>query len=194
MRLIITGTGRCGTAFAARVFTSLGVQTTHEELFRPSTITAAGNAKKEWTDILRGEPWIGESSWMAMKALGRLRSEYQDDLVVVHLIRNREACIDSLLHRTQAFEHPHLPPLNVYSKLLRRWFPEAWEIQIPRDRAAYLVDERNRLIAPHADVTMYLERPLPGLYEALERLEERRDMALVSAVVKFWGSRRPNHG
>lgn len=69
MRVLITGTGRCGTGWMARALTAAGAPCGHEAAF-----TARGHGDCDW---------VAESSWLAAPYLDRL-----DGVYVVHLVRD----------------------------------------------------------------------------------------------------------
>ena len=58
MRVLITGTGRCGTGWMARALTAAGAPCGHEAAF-----TARGHGDCDW---------VAESSWLAAPYLDRL--------------------------------------------------------------------------------------------------------------------------
>ena len=69
MRVLITGTGRCGTGWMARALTAAGAPCGHEAAF---TARRHGDCD-----------WVAESSWLAAPYLDRL-----DGVYVVHLVRD----------------------------------------------------------------------------------------------------------
>lgn len=60
-RIIVTGTGRCGTGFMSRVLTESGVACSHEGVFTPFGATRARHN------------WQADSSWMAVPHLSTHR-------------------------------------------------------------------------------------------------------------------------
>ena len=80
LRLLVTGTGRCGTGWASRVLTSAGLPCGHERVFN------------------LGPPHVppdmaADSSWLAVPRLG---SPMLAGVPVVHVVREPLACIRSL--------------------------------------------------------------------------------------------------
>ena len=96
MRLLVTGTGRCGTQWIAAALTAAGVPCTHEV---------------HWTRRYRGDgDWTAEASWPAA-AYTPIADAY-----VVHLVRHPLAVIRSRLIRG-TFGNP--PPSRGQGKLAR---------------------------------------------------------------------------
>lgn len=98
MSFLITGCGRSGTMFTARLFNELGVRTSHEEFFTAYTPLSAVAKFGGWLERTRtmGEvsglaaPWV--SSLLAMP-----RGVPGHGLVVAILVRNPVAVIASLM-------------------------------------------------------------------------------------------------
>ncbi|MEE9456763.1 MAG: hypothetical protein V3W11_06405 [bacterium] len=93
---VVTGVGRSGTGYTAKLLTELGFPCSHEGIFFP-----AGEVSRE--KLLRGEPgpW-GDASWMAPPAYGNL----PDGVVVLHQVRNPVAVIRSHVG-IQFFQKPN---------------------------------------------------------------------------------------
>lgn len=79
MRLLITGTGRCGTLWLTKALVSLGIPCKHEIAY---SLTQHGEGS-----------WEAECSWLAAPYLNALAN----DTYVVHLVRNPLATIRSRL-------------------------------------------------------------------------------------------------
>ena len=86
-KLVITGSGRCGTGFVANVLTSLGFPCTHEGVFGPLQ-----------ADMWRGQ--MADASWMALPYLEELDPVMAFDPPidrVIHLVRNPIDVFNSLM-------------------------------------------------------------------------------------------------
>lgn len=83
---IVTGSGRCGTGYAAQLLSALGYHCGHEVAFDWQTIAA-----NTWSIpfALRG----CDSSWLAMPLIARL----PQDAVVLHQVRNPLKVVRSLM-------------------------------------------------------------------------------------------------
>lgn len=81
--ILITGTGRCGTGYMAKLLTSAGLPCGHEEIFS-FTINK---------DRLINNEKIGESSWLAAPFLA---SSYLDSTTIIHAVRHPLHTIQSL--------------------------------------------------------------------------------------------------
>jgi len=58
---VVTGSGRSGTTYAARLFTALGVECGHEAVFRVDTSRFTGFG-----------PYVGDASWLAVPFVASL--------------------------------------------------------------------------------------------------------------------------
>ncbi len=113
---VITGCGRSGTTFMAKLFTRIGIRTSHEEFFTVHSLPFHASYFTEW---LTHTHTAGESSGLAVPYLPYLPPE----MAIVHLIRNPVAVIASLIglrnlhpemrvHSNIKFNFRHLPQLN----------------------------------------------------------------------------------
>lgn len=79
---VVTGTGRCGTAFTARLLTCLGLPTAHQRWFRPYPLLRDPHRlpRSPWREAAsraceevrrRRQRYEGESSWLALPRLSR---------------------------------------------------------------------------------------------------------------------------
>jgi len=101
-RFLITGCGRSGTTFTAKLLNAMSVRTSHEEFFTAYTPPSAVPGFDEW---LQSTGTIGEVSGLAVPHLSRLA----DDIVVIHQVRNPVAVIGSLMGLRSL--HPELRAL-----------------------------------------------------------------------------------
>jgi len=82
LKIVATGTGRCGTTFFTRLLQSVGRKCGHEQVFSQN-ILYLNNARK----------WDADSSLFAMPFV----KEFDPQIKVVHLVRSPVACIESFL-------------------------------------------------------------------------------------------------
>lgn len=80
MKLLVTGTGRCGTGYMARCFSRLGLLCGHEEVFTPY-----GPVKE------RMSKWHGESSWLAAPYVDGLKG-----VRIINVVRDPYRVLDSM--------------------------------------------------------------------------------------------------
>jgi hypothetical protein len=103
MRFVVTGTGRSGTGYAARLFSNAGLPCGHEEVFGPlpglrdpevrplprrPTLRARVHLSRVAVEYRqRRTELLGDASWMAVPRLGRFRGavflQLRDPLKVV---------------------------------------------------------------------------------------------------------------
>lgn len=82
MKVLVTGTGRCGTGYAAKWLTSRGIVCGHENVFCPLS-----------TDKLFWGHWSADASWLAVPWLTAQRKSLD---LCIHLVRDPRTCIPSL--------------------------------------------------------------------------------------------------
>lgn len=124
-RILVTGTGRCGTGYLAKVLTSVGIKTSHEGIFRPNQ-NIEENIKIRLTNPQWD--WEGESSWLAAPWLEHWKLK---ELTIIHLVRHPKKVIDSQM-RIRAFDKPG----NMFFEYQMKYLPQM-RILSPIDRAAY---------------------------------------------------------
>jgi hypothetical protein len=103
LKVLVTGTGRCGTVFMSNVLTSIGWPCGHEAIFGPDGIEIAkeilwGDRRPENSAISRqgdvlseGMDIVGDSSYMSAPFLNEI------DSLVIHLVRNPMPVVASLI-------------------------------------------------------------------------------------------------
>lgn len=136
-RLIITGTGRCGTGYLSKVFQVVKVPALHERIFNPTN-----------TEF---PPWArADSSWLAAPFLGNYPDAY-----VVHLVRNPLDTVKSFVGIR--FFDDSCTSHGPYREFALEHCPEAFKLDDPTERAMAFYVLWNRRIEPHADVRVQVE-------------------------------------
>ena len=155
--IIVTGPGRCGTGWAAKLLTSAGVECGHEALFSFDGWEAAQERMAE-SDL------NADSSWLAAPFLDRL-----EDATVVHLVRHPKPTIDSF--RRIGFFNPRMHRQHHhYAHFAQKHLPEAWEYTNTRMRAAHHYVAWNRMIEELAQDAIF-HRVEDGGEVLIEKLE-----------------------
>jgi len=95
--LLVTGTGRCGTGFAAHWLSSAGLRCGHEALFMFRGLDAALKRMAMFTQFK------ADSSWMAAPYLD---IEHLQGVPVVHLMRNPRKVVESWLRKSTSEHTP----------------------------------------------------------------------------------------
>lgn len=146
VRLLITGTGRCGTGFLAAALTAAGVQCGHEQAF---TRKRHGHGA-----------WAAEASWLAAPYLTAL-----DDTYVVHLVRDPLKVIASFAARAT------LRVPNRMGRFIMRHTPVVADATTQVERAGLHYVAWNRMIA-HAppDEVLRLEDVTASTITRLARM------------------------
>jgi len=155
---IVTGTGRCGTGYIAKVLTSAGAKCTHEGVFN----LQGWGAAIEKVDLRREHRWWGwrgDSSWLAAPFLGRPEL---DDLTVVHLVRHPEKVIRSYL-RLMGYGY-----YGPYFRWMAQFIPEIERYDKPDERAAYWYIRLNEMVEARANLFHRIEDDARELLDKLQ--------------------------
>lgn len=156
MQILITGTGRCGTGYIAKVLTSAGVRCSHEDVFQP-------------TGFVPYSSMPAESSWLAAPYLTKLDPR----ITVVHLVRHPQHVIDSLI-RIRFFSRP-----GAWLNYAVKFMPELKRvIEDPLEKACYFYYHWNRMIekSRRVDVFHRIEDPVQELLAKLDVDPGNRDL------------------
>lgn len=135
-QLLVTGTGRCGTGYTAKLLTAAGVPCGHEEVFTPQGIVDRPDLE-------------ADASWCAVPFLDSFQGR------VVHLVRHPLAVVRSFVGIGFFERDLHFP----HRKFAGRHFERSG---FPLPDAMRWWIEWNRRIEPYADVRIRVE-DLPGV-------------------------------
>lgn len=173
MKLLVTGTGRCGTGFMAKVLSEAGFPCTHEGVYRFHG------------PVVDSYP-PAESSWMAVPYLDRVSAP------VVLVFRHPAAVVRSLLgtkffetpgpYRDFAFQHePDLAQMTYINAAWTWWL--RWNLRaLPHATAVVEVDNVDwGRIAPLIDVEA---KVLADAAEVVGTSYNSRDRAPASVLVR----------
>lgn len=135
-RVIVTGTGRCGTGYVSTVLNQAGIPATHEGVFNPE-----GDGW-EWQRV--------ECSWMAAPHLSHF------DGYVVHLVRHPLAVVNSFVGIEFFTNSAHEPYLDYVIDHLEDLSSD------PVEAAMRFYVIWNRMIEPYADQFVRIEETGPA--------------------------------
>ena len=149
LEILLTGTGRCGTGFAAQLLESAGVHCTHETVFNPM---GWGNALEQMRlmDERLEWNWKADTSWCGSVYLDRPELA---GVTVVHLVRHPKKVIDSHLREWKA-NHPYYNP---HYHWLEKHLPELVDYKTPEAKATYKVLRLNEMVEARADIRHRIE-------------------------------------
>ena len=154
-RFIVTGCPRSGTAYAAALFSALGVRCEHEKVF--GIAQALGEQPVHWGDAQ------GDSSFLAVPFLPL------QDTVVLHQVRHPLEFTRSIVGIAFLSDHRREKP---FPTIIGRHAPEVYEQPREALRAAVLWRTWNMRAEAHADITYRLEDLDVGLLLRLAELVE----------------------
>ena len=168
LKILVTGTGRCGTVFMANLITSMGWPCGHEAVFGPLGLERAeeilhGDGKPKNSQISRngtilseGMVLVGDSSYMSAPFLERV------DTTVIHLVRNPVGVVGSLVGSVfRNFSNPHptefedAPDHVLYERFMYKHLPELGEEMPQLDRACLFYIRWNEMIEASGRVDMF---------------------------------------
>lgn len=157
LKFIVTGTGRCGTVYAAKLLTELGIPCGHESIFNEhgmnfepklshcSTFSVLENKElKPWVDI---NEIIADSSYLAVPFLEHLEVK---NIPIIHIIRNPLKVISSFVQSLNYFSN-EAPQNDPWQKIIYNTLPELSNISTQIERACYFYINWNKKIEECAD-------------------------------------------
>jgi len=180
IRYLVTGTGRCGTVFMARLLTSLGVPCAHETIFQNDGIDAAtkrmlgitplhlsGVSMRDSQDWLNPDNLEAESSYMAAPFLNH---DFLMDSLVIHVVRHPVKVVNSFCNYLDYFQSSD--PTNAYEAFIYNHIPELRDELTPYDRGCLYYVRWNEMIERNLMNRGYLfHRIEEGIKPILEFLE-----------------------
>lgn len=150
MRLLVTGTGRCGTGWFASALTAAGVECGHERAFNATNHQTLG--------------WVAEASWLAAPYLGDL----DGDVYVVHLVRHPLTVVAS---RASKKTFRLKPRPTRHGRFAIRHAPEVGRYRTRVERSAAHYVAWTRMITQHGPGELVrLEDVTAGTVQRLARL------------------------
>jgi predicted nucleic-acid-binding Zn-ribbon protein len=169
LKYIVTGTGRCGTVYVAKLLSSIGIPCTHEAIFQHDGLNKAlerlnGQNTLDVSEISKlasyeeeekGISWfngnnkiLAESSYMAAPFLDH---EYFKDVTVIHVIRKPMRVINSFVSGLGYFKGNSLyGEAKEYHEFIYKHIPRLRESLPPQDRAALYYIKWNEMIKQKA--------------------------------------------
>lgn len=167
LNYLITGTGRCGTNFMARVLHSCGICCGHETIFDDQGINVALERLEEemplrlsWVSARTGHGWWhpyglqAESSYMAAPYLAH---DCLKDTLVVHIVRHPLEVISSFLLDIEHFCNPPNPKVKQWEDFIYFHLPELLEIDNPIERVCLYYIKWNSMIEKQSNVLHKIE-------------------------------------
>lgn len=190
LKVLVTGTGRCGTNFMANVLTSVGVPCGHEAVFGPMGWEWASQVLKgereasnsgisrEGTILSEGMEIEGDSSYASAPFLGRVES------FVIHLVRNPMDVIASMTgsgfrNFAEAFpvDYEDMPEHFIHESFLYKHVPELGDDMPQLDRACLFYMRWNEMIESSGRVGLFhrIEDPIKPVTDIFGNSDEVYD-------------------
>lgn len=172
LKYIVTGTGRCGTVYFAKLLTSLGINCGHEAIFSNKGLDNAYERMKQERPKVsliselatpKSEEWFPEgvdriqadSSYMSAPFLD---SEIADGAKIIHLVRHPLEVINSFVYGLRYFRNDCLneDDFKDYHTFIYTYVPSILKYPDPVTRAAVFYIEWNNLIESKANGKSYI--------------------------------------
>ncbi len=150
IKIIITGTGRCGTLYISKLLSFCNIFCGHETIFDHSSwnkilqriygneeLNLSKIAKKNYGDYLKDNIIVGDSSYMAMPYLDM---NIFNDCFFVHIIRNPIDVINSFCHNMHYFYDDTYSSLDEFNRkyinFIYKHVPDIKKYKNPYEKAA----------------------------------------------------------
>lgn len=208
---LVTGTGRCGTVYMARLLTSLGIMCGHEAIFDYEGIDKAkaiinGEFEPQTsycsiTNLLNGkeiDKWYdpsktrAESSYMAAPFL---QHELLKDTKIIHVVRDPLKVLSSHIFDVRFFDKNLDDPIQKhYQNFVFSILPELNSIDNEIERGCYYYTQWNKLIEENHQGQYLLHRVEDGLTDKLISFLEVDDCtkAIQDKQINSWNKGRKN--
>ncbi len=181
-RFLITGTGRCGTTWAANTLTANGVPCSHQHIRHEHVLAGA----YEWPDGA-----VGDSSYEAVPLLPHLRPMVAK---VVVLVRHPVDVAHSWL-QLGVFTDEWRTQDDLLQKVLAKHLPAIYGQPDAASRALWFWLEWNRLALQYADTVLLLNNTTP--HRLLTAVDHRHRVPAANSMERNPGTypnqdRRPS--
>lgn len=172
-RIVVTGCGRSGSGYVAKVLAACGLNAGHEAVFGP------------WTRRAEWKGWDADVSWLAVPWLSTMTDE-----LVVHLIRDPVECARSTIG-IGFFDDESHPLHGPYLDVIARFCPGVLEQRTPLARFVAYYTVWNETVVRHADMTIRIEDlDESGIMEVMKR--SGRDVS-VTAIAQAMDATPQNY-
>lgn len=154
-KLLITGTGRCGTTYCAEVLKCFGLNVTHQTIF---THEAALNSICKWPKGVDCE-----SSFMAVPLLKKIRQAVPE-VRILHVWRDRELVVDSWL-KSGVFGAQFTEVYPAFAQVLDQIYGGEYnhKSSSPRQQADRFYNVWKLMADEEADSVMHIDDVNPAL-------------------------------
>jgi hypothetical protein len=206
LKYIITGCGRSGTVYMAKLFSSIGIPCGHESIFdckgietaknrvegvEPTSISHIGKLASECEEK-EGICWFGDkeiklvadSSYMAAPFLD---DPYFRDAVIIHVFRHPMKVISSFINGLKYFKDECIEDdLKEYHQFIYKYIPGMKDVKDSISRAALYWVEWNRMIKQKSENRIYFR------YKVEDNPNKLLDFLSVKSK-KYYHNTKSNH-
>jgi hypothetical protein len=203
---IITGTGRCGTVFLAKLLTSLGKKCGHESIFNYDDDDTIINRLITWTNFDISETsinncegdWIDKNTIIADSsyiAASFLCHPLLVDIPVIHIVRDPLKVIRSFIYDLKYFQFdiPNQEIESIYKYEKRIWeiIPELKNLASPIERASWYYYRWNQLIEKSCKYRKYLKINIENI-NLEDNIKNFLNIPSVSDTITIYNNKKCN--
>ena len=169
---LVTGTGRSGTMYMAKLLTDLGYPCGHESIFTTKGVESAINflnnpdtIEMSALSIILKEKWlndkniVADSSYMAAPFL---HHQILQDTKIIHVIRHPILVINSFIQAIKYFQNSF--PSNEWEQFIYKHMPELGETMDCYTRAALYYIRWNNFISKNFHFRYFLGEDTSQLF------------------------------
>lgn len=200
LKYIVTGTGRCGTCFCAKMLTSVGIPCGHESVYTldgvvsPFRLSDASLEDHKTFALL--EPWVdpriivADSSYLAAPHIKDCKA------TIIHVVREPMLVISSFLDHLKGGNGYFKNDMDAYEKYIHRYLPGLNKIYDPVEKACYFYVKWNEMIEEGCRGRNFyfhrIEDGIDGLCKFLDvdpcnAYDDKKSNTFRFFKEKFWG-------
>jgi hypothetical protein len=197
LKYIVTGTGRSGSVYLAKLLTSLGIPCGHEccfdwrgwdlaqkrlnglESFEISHVSLTNSKNQSIPKWVDEDQIIADSSYMAAPFLNKL-----ENVKIIHIVRNPIKVVHSFVNDFYYFKEKY--PSNKYEEFIYEHRPELTQIMSQEERAIQYYISWNRMIEKQLEGRNYL------FFRVEDSIDPILDFLEVEKPKKYFNDRRAN--
>jgi len=207
LKFLVTGTGRCGTAYMAKLLSSVGVMCGHEAIFTfdglerakdrlagrskiflsPCCVIDPRNRQKLDTNWFDASKIAADASYMATPFL---KDDIFNDTKIIHLVRDPLKVISSQILDAKFFTYPCHQQI-LWQRFVIKTMPEISSIENAIERACYFYVKWNNMISKSRPSFVHkVENGLSNELCDFLNLTEKIPKFNVSNQTNHWGIRK----
>jgi len=176
LKYLVTGTGRSGTVYLAKLLSSVGISCGHESIFDFAGINIALQRLRQdipiglsWVSLRDGYGWFdlwalqADSSYMAAPYL---EHHILNDTKIIHVVRNPLLVVSSFLLDVTHFQEN--PKVAAWDAFIEFHLPEIAKLKTPIEKAIYYYIKWNLMVEKQSNFLYRVEDNVNLLFNWLD--------------------------